>query len=50
MLGLHVAPELPTGQIGVMYGKMYAASDMITLKIYGISCHGAIRIRESTPS
>ena len=41
MLGLHVAPDLPAGQIGVKYGKMYAASDMLTLKVYGTSCHGA---------
>lgn len=41
MLGLHGGAGIAHGQIGVMYGKMYAASDMITLKIYGISCHGA---------
>lgn len=41
MLGLHVAPDLPAGTVGVKYGKMYAASDMLTLKIYGTSCHGA---------
>lgn len=40
-LGLHVSPDLPAGQIGVKYGQMYAASDMLTLKIYGKSCHGA---------
>lgn len=41
VLGLHVDPSLPAGQIGVKYGKMYAASDMVTLKVYGRSCHGA---------
>lgn len=41
VLGLHTAPNLPTGQIGIKYGKMYAASDMLTLKVYGTSCHGA---------
>ena len=41
VLGLHADPTLPAGQIGVKYGKMYAASDMINLKIYGRSCHGA---------
>lgn len=41
VLGLHVAGNLPAGQIGVKYGQMYAASDMLTLKIYGTSCHGA---------
>ena len=40
-LGLHVSPDLPAGQIGIKYGQMYAASDMLTLKIYGKSCHGA---------
>lgn len=41
VLGLHVDPSLPAGQIGIKYGKMYAASDMVTLKVYGRSCHGA---------
>jgi len=41
MLGLHVAGNLPVGEIGIKYGKMYAASDMLTLKVYGTSCHGA---------
>lgn len=41
VLGLHVSGDLPAGQIGVKYGQMYAASDMLTLKVYGKSCHGA---------
>lgn len=41
MLGLHVDPDIPAGKIGLKYGKMYAASDMLTLKVYGRSCHGA---------
>ena len=41
VLGLHVEPAYPVGKIGVVYGKMYAASDMITLKVYGKSSHGA---------
>ena len=41
VLGLHVAGNLPAGQIGVKYGQMYAASDMLTLKVFGKSCHGA---------
>ena len=41
VLGLHVAGDLSAGQIGLKYGKMYAASDMLTLKVYGTSCHGA---------
>ena len=38
---IEVAGDLPAGQIGLKYGKMYAASDMLTLKVYGTSCHGA---------
>ncbi len=41
MLGLHVEPDIPAGKIGLKYGKMYASSDMLTLKIYGRSSHGA---------
>lgn len=37
MLGLHVAPDLDAGQIGIKFGKMYAASDMLTVKVYGRS-------------
>ena len=40
-LGLHVDPSIPCGHIGVVYGKMYAASDMIDIRIYGKSSHGA---------
>ena len=41
VLGLHVSGNLPAGQIGVRYGQMYAASDMLTLRVHGKSCHGA---------
>ena len=41
VLGLHVDPNLPAGAVGIKYGKVNAASDMLTLKIYGRSCHGA---------
>lgn len=41
IFGLHVANDLRPGQIGCKYGKMYAASDMLTVKIHGKSCHGA---------
>ncbi len=41
VLGLHVEPTLDVGQVGVRYGKMYAASDMIDLKIKGKGSHGA---------
>lgn len=41
VLGLHVTPSMDTGQIGVKYGKAYAASDMIDINIKGKSSHGA---------
>ncbi len=41
VLGLHVEPTLNVGQVGVRYGKMYAASDMIDLTIKGKGSHGA---------
>lgn len=41
VLGLHVMPSLKCGTIGVKYGKMYATSDMIKLKVYGKASHGA---------
>ncbi len=40
-LGLHVSPALPVGEVGIKYGQMYAASDMLVLRIHGKSCHGA---------
>ena len=41
VVGLHVAPSLPTGSIEVKYGKLYAASDEVSLTVNGKSCHGA---------
>ena len=41
VLGLHVEPTLKTGQVGIKYGKMYAASDMLDVTIKGKGCHGA---------
>ena len=41
VLGLHVAPEYETGQVGIRYGKMYAASDMIDITVRGKGAHGA---------
>jgi len=41
VLGLHVEPLYDTGIVGIKYGKMYAASDMIDLTINGKSSHGA---------
>lgn len=41
VFGAHVDPNLPAGKIGVRYGKFYAASDMITVTVFGKSAHGA---------
>lgn len=41
VFGLHVAPEIPVGKIGIKYGKMNASSDTLNIKIYGESTHGA---------
>lgn len=41
VFGLHMAPEIPVGQIGVKYGQMNAASDTIRITIKGKSGHGA---------
>lgn len=41
VLGLHVAGDFKVGEMALKYGKMYAASDMITLDVYGSSAHGA---------
>lgn len=41
ILGLHVTPDIPTGQIGIKYGQMNAASDTIVINVYGKSSHGA---------
>lgn len=40
-LGLHVEPYLNIGQIGIKYGKMYAASDMFDITVHGRGSHGA---------
>jgi amidohydrolase len=39
--GLHVMPDIQCGKIGVKFGKMFAASDMINIKVHGKSGHGA---------
>lgn len=41
VFGLHVSPEIPTGSIGIKYGKMNASSDAIKIVINGESTHGA---------
>ena len=41
VFGGHVSPDLPLGVIGIRYGKFYAASDVISIRVHGRSCHGA---------
>ena len=41
VFGGHVSNELPLGTVGVRYGKFHAASDVITIRVHGKSCHGA---------
>lgn len=41
VLGLHMAPGLPTGDIEVKSGKMYAASDEVAITLKGCQSHGA---------
>ena len=41
VIGLHVAPSLPTGDIEVKYDKMYAASDELSVVLLGQNSHGA---------
>lgn len=39
--GMHVSPELKFGDVGIRYGKFYAASDEFVIDIEGKSAHGA---------
>ena len=41
VLAFHVAPYLPTGTIEFCRGKMNAATCDLSIKVEGISCHGA---------
>ncbi|NLJ99545.1 MAG: amidohydrolase [Tissierellia bacterium] len=41
IFGLHVDNSLEKGTIGIRYGQMKAASDMIDIVIYGKNSHGA---------
>ena len=43
VFGAHVTPDLPSGKIGVMYGKFYAASDTFRIVVNGRASHGAVR-------
>jgi len=41
VLGMHVCPKLEVGTFGIKYNYAYAASDTITLHVYGQSAHAA---------
>lgn len=41
VLGLHVSPNIDTGNVELRYGKMNASSDEITILVRGKSAHGA---------
>ena len=41
VFGLHVSPAVEAGRVELRYGKMNAASDMLTILIRGRSTHGA---------
>ena len=41
VFGGHVDPEIPVGQIGIRYGKAYAASNPFVITLHGASSHGA---------
>src|SRR5699024_8723988 len=41
VFGLHVAPEIPVGKVGIKYGQMNACSDTIIIKVKGENGHGA---------
>lgn len=41
VFGLHVSTEIPTGEIGVKFGQLNAASDTIKIILHGKSTHGA---------
>ena len=41
VFGLHVNGGLKPGQIGIKYGQTNAATDAVTVRVYGKSCHAA---------
>lgn len=43
VFGAHVSPELPLGDVGVRYGKFYAASDTFKIMVHGVGAHAAER-------
>ena len=41
VFGAHVSPDLAAGQVGIRYGKFYAASDVFYVTVHGKGAHGA---------
>ncbi|MBP2097730.1 M20 metallopeptidase family protein [Enterococcus rivorum] len=41
VFGLHIAPNVPVGVIGIRKGALTAASDVVTLNIHGKGSHGS---------
>ena len=41
VIGLHVMPQIETGKVELKYNKLNAASDMIKIRVFGKSAHGA---------
>lgn len=41
IFGLHNAPEIPVGHVGIKSGPLMAATDRIVIKIKGVGGHGA---------
>ena len=41
VLGLHMDPSLPCGEVEFRHGKMMASSDEFTIRLTGRGCHGA---------
>ena len=43
VFGAHVSPDIPLGDVGVRYGKFYAASDTFKIDVRGVGAHAAER-------
>lgn len=41
VFGLHIAPNIPVGVIGIRKGALTAAADVVTLNIHGKGSHGS---------
>ncbi len=48
-LGLHADSRMPTGQIGVTSGPVFAASNSVDITVYGVGGHGSTPHRTIDP-